>query len=244
MTVVYQITDPHVPVAANDPVQLNYLRLMQFIASNPADLLVITGDLPPVGKDGDPEVYRWIKANIPLDQKTIVLPGNHDDATVMYTEFGAEHCHNREFCFTIPLVDVDLVFSNTCSGQYPQDQLAYLQQPHIRDNSILFTHYPTRKISDGYMDRTYPLGNASDADRVICKSRVEHVFCGHFHTQHQVRVQGPDTGGYFLNVTPSPAFGVELNEAKPVVTPPRIPLRKIEIIGTDVRSEVIYLDQQ
>ena len=90
MTVIYQITDPHIPLDDDDPVQKNYLRLMQYVTENPADLLVITGDLPAVGQDGSARVYQWIKSKIPSGQKTYVIPGNHDDSATMYAEFGEE----------------------------------------------------------------------------------------------------------------------------------------------------------
>lgn len=235
MTVIYQITDPHIPLDDDDPVQKNYLRLMQYVTENPADLLVITGDLPAVGQDGSARVYQWIKSKIPSGQKTYVIPGNHDDSATMYAEFGEEFCGNADFCFSLPLDEIDLVFSNTGSGKFPREQLNYLQQS--RENSILFTHYPTRKISDGYMDITYPLGNIPETHSAISSSPIGYVFCGHFHTHYSI------LDGYELNVTPSPAFDMDLNKKKPTVSPPRIPVCRIEISGSDVSSKVIYLDE-
>ena len=236
MTVIYQITDTHIPLEADHVAQKNFLTLMRFVHHKPADLLVISGDLP--GVDGSLEIYQWIKDQIPANQTTYVIPGNHDDADNMYQVFGAEMCGNREFLFTLKLDEIDVVFTNTGSTVFPKDHLAYIQDPSIRTESILFTHFPTKKLSDGYMDTHYPLGNITEADLAISSSHIRHVFCGHFHTEHRVR------DAYELNVIPSPAFTVELNSAEIKIGKPRIPLCIIEVTGKQVQSSVLYLDHQ
>lgn len=234
MTVIYQITDTHVPLQDEHPVKNNFVILMDYIRQNPADLLVITGDLP--GEDGSKEIYEWMKARLPPDQKTFVIPGNHDDAGNLYEVFGEKICVNPDFFHTMALDDIDLVFTNTGSGRFPLDQLELLENESIRDQSVVFTHYPTKKISNGFMDTNYPLQNIPKADSVLKRSKIAHVFCGHFHTEYEV------IDGYVLHVTPSPAFEVDLNQVELQRSPGRIPLRKIEIEGTSTRSKVIYLD--
>jgi 3',5'-cyclic AMP phosphodiesterase CpdA len=234
MTTIYQITDTHVMLESDSVAKRNFTTLMTYIAEHPADLLLITGDLP--GVDGAADVYEWMKAQLPVGQKTHVIPGNHDDDANLYSVFGEQICGNEEFLFIIELEEIDLILSNTGSGMFPDEQLAFLKQPKIRKDSILFTHYPTKKISTGFMDINYPLGNIKKTDMAIRQSNIDHVFCGHFHTDYTI------VDGYALNVTPSPAFCVDLDEKEPKITPPRIPLRKIEITGTQTTSSVIYLD--
>jgi len=232
VTTIYQITDPHVPLQGND-VQSAFLKLMHFIRENPADLLVMTGDMP--GIDGSAEVYEWIKNKVPETQKYYVIPGNHDDADNLFAVFGEAICGNAEFLFTDPLDEIDLVFTNTGSTRFPVAHLNYLRQASIREDSILFTHFPTKKISDGFMDRTYPLGNIAEADKAIRESNIKHVFCGHFHTEFHME------DGYHLHVTPSPAFSIALEEPDIVFTDKCIPLRKIHIDGIICTTEVVYL---
>lgn len=232
MTTIYQITDPHVPLQGND-VQAAFLKLMHYVKENPADLLIMTGDLP--GIDGSIEVYEWIKRKIPSTQKYFIIPGNHDDAAKLFRVFGSTVCGNSDFLFTEKLDEVDLVFTNTGSTRFPESHLNYLQQESIREGSILFTHFPTKKISDGFMDMTYPLGNVSEADKRIRESNINHVFCGHFHTEFYIE------DGYHLHVTPSPAFSIALNETEIVFTKKCIPLRKIKVDGKLTSTEVIYL---
>ena len=87
------------------------------------------------------------------------------------------------------------------------------------------------------MDLNYPLGNQQEADAAISESNISYVFCGHFHTAHK------DQAAYELNVTPSPAFTVDLHSAEIKIGKPRVPLCKIEVNGTRVESSVIYLDE-
>ncbi len=232
MTLIYQITDTHIPHESDATAAKNFLTIMDFVLDNPADLLVISGDLP--RKDGNKEIYHWIKSKLPLDQKTYVIPGNHDDDENLFEVFGTEICVNVNFFHTLALEKLDLVFANTGSGRFPPEQLAHLDS--VRQGSVLFTHYPTRKVSDGFMDSTYPLASVDKVDIAISRSKVQHVFCGHFHTDHS------DCLGYDLHITPSPAFEVDLHSPEINVTPPGIPIRRIEIVDSDLSTEVIYLD--
>jgi len=234
LTVIYQITDTHVPLEEDHIASINFQILMDFVRQNPADLLVISGDLP--GEDGSEEVYRWMKNQIPTSQDTSVIPGNHDDPDSMYSIFGDDMCGNREFLFTRKLDQIDVLFTNTGSTVFPDDHLGYIRNPSVREGSILFTHFPTQKVSSGFMDLNYPLGNITEAHTTILKSNISHVFCGHFHTEHKVQ------GSYDLHLTPSPAFTVDLHSSEIVLGKPRVPIRKIEITGKDVTSSIIYID--
>ena len=233
MTTIYQITDTHVGLEDDNVARLNFLVLMEYVSEHPADLLLITGDLP--NKDGSTEIYSWMKSKLPATQRTHVIPGNHDIEGNLFQVFGEEICGNEDFLFTIELESIDLLFTNTGSTSFPDAQLAYLQRPEIREHSVLFTHFPTKKISDGFMDRNYPLQNIEATDKAIRASNIDHVFCGHFHTEFSIK------DGYNLNVTPSPAFEVELHEVAAKITSPRIPVREINIEGTTTTSSVIYL---
>ncbi|MBP18371.1 MAG: hypothetical protein CMQ21_05710 [Gammaproteobacteria bacterium] len=234
MTSIYQITDTHIILENDDLARNHFLILMEHFRKEPADILVISGDLP--GIDGSLEIYQWMKKQIPSAQETYVIPGNHDDADNLYTAFGDDMCVNSDFLFTIPLSEIDIVFSNTGSNRFPEDQLAYLQDASIRENSILFTHYPTTRLTKGFMDTNYPLANASEADKVISGSNISHVFCGHYHTEHSIN------NDYQLNVTPSPAFEIDLYSTEFKLHKTRIPFRHIEVDGTNTQSSVIYLD--
>lgn len=232
MTLIYQITDTHVSHEEDKLTRKKFVELMEYVGKNPADILVITGDLP--GEDGDIDIYRWMRSQLPAGQRTCVIPGNHDNDANLYEAFGEEICVNSDFFHTIELEEIDIVFTNTGSGNFPLLQLRHLAR--VRSHSVLFTHYPTRKISDGYMDTTYPLEHLLEVDAAIAGSNISHVFCGHFHTDHKAVAE------YDLHVTPSPAFEVNLHESELSVSKARLPIRRIEINGTVTRTEVMYLD--
>ena len=232
MTIIYQITDTHVPHEEGKLTRKKFVQLMEYVRNNPADILVITGDLP--GDDGNIDIYRWMRSQLPVGQRTYVIPGNHDNDANLFEAFGEEICVNSDFFHTIELEEIDIVFTNTGSGNFPPLQLNHLST--VRNHSVLFTHYPTRKISDGFMDKTYPLAQLLEVDAAIVKSNISHVFCGHFHTDHKA------VAGYELHVTPSPAFEVDLHDSEPRRRKARLPIRRIEINGTITRTEVMYLD--
>jgi len=236
MTVIYQVTDTHVPDDPAEKVAGNFRQLMDYVHDNPADLLVISGDLTKL--DASLPAYQWILEQIPSGQETVILPGNHDDAGTMFAVFGKALCRDPDFQFTIPLGDIDLVFSNTGSTHFPADQLDAVTSDTVRAGSVLFTHFPTRVVGDGFMDRTYPLADVDAVDARLSVSHIRHVFCGHFHTEADL------PGPYNLHVTPSPAFDVDLESVKPKIGPPRIPLRRIDITGREVATSVIYLDDE
>lgn len=233
---IYQITDPHIPTEGGANICANFLKLMEYCRAHPPDLLVISGDLP--REDGDIEAYRWIKEQLPAAIDYIVIPGNHDDPQTLYEVFNDSLNSSPEFLLTIPLKRVDVVFVNSGSGTLPDDHLIYIGRDSIRENSVLFIHHPTKNLSGGYMDRTYALGNREQVDKAIAGSKISQVFCGHFHTEYKVE------SDYTLYVTPSPAFEVDLYSEKPVMRPPRIPLRIIAIEDDYLHTEVIYLDEE
>ena len=88
------------------------------------------------------------------------------------------------------------------------------------------------------MDRTYPLLNRDEVSRAISESNIDHVFCGHFHTEYHCRTT------YNLHLTPSPAFTVDRDSVKPIISPPGIPLREIAVEGAWVSTRVIYLEEE
>ena len=232
MTLIYQITDTHVPHDEDKLTRKKFVELMGYVRKNPADILVITGDLP--GEDGNMDIYRWMRSQLPAGQRTYVIPGNHDIDANLFEAFGEEICVNADFFHTLELDEIDIVFTNTGSGNFPLLQLRHLAK--VRSHSVLFTHYPTRKISDGYMDTNYPLERRPEVDAAIAGSNISHVFCGHFHTDHKA------VAGYELHITPSPAFEVNLHDCERNVGKARLPIRRIEINGTITRTEVVYLD--
>ena len=209
---------------------------MDYCSSEAPDLLVISGDL--TRDDADAATCRWMKSKLPPAIPAVVIPGNHDSAQVLYEVFADSFNPTPDFCFALNFDDTDVLFTNSGSGVFPTTQLDWLGQRRTRENAIMFTHYPTKKLSDGFMDRTYPLLNIDEADAAIRATRISHVFCGHFHTDYDV------LDGYHLHVTPSPAFTLDLHATEPALTRPFTPVQQIEIADGQVTAHVHYLDSR
>lgn len=233
MTVIHQVTDPHVSPDGKGVACENFLALMAHVRETKPDLLTITGDLP--GEDGSRAAYEWIKAALPDNVPCLVLPGNHDDEQVVFDVFKDELNTNPLFSEVLPLEEIDLVFLNTASTWLPVEQVQFLTEGEIRPGSVLFVHHPTRTVADGYMDRVWPLQNREEVNRAVSASGISHVFCGHYHCEHEMQTD------YGLYITPSPAFEVDLHAVEPKIGPPRIPLREINVTGRRVSSTVRYL---
>jgi len=233
MTVIYQVTDTHVDKNPEQVASRNFVTLMNYVRKHPADLLAITGDLP--GDDGDKSIYTWMKSQIPEDQPVIVIPGNHDSSANLFEVFQSPHNSNPDFLEHIALAEIDLLFTNTESNALPEEQLARVTSADIRPGSVLFIHHPTMEVSGGFMDLTYPMTNRESVHQALDNSNIRHVFCGHFHTEAHLSSQ------YDLFVTPSPAFTVDPNSPEIIIGKPDIPLRRIEVNGTKLTTEMIFL---
>lgn len=230
---IYQITDIHIPIEGDGEEHFrdNFLTIMAYIRQNPPDLLVITGDLA----FDQPDAYEWTREQLPASVDYVVIPGNHDNSTDLFNAFPNAHVINEDFYFTLATDDIDLVFANSAAESIPHDQLEKLGSAAIRPGSMLFVHHPTKVLSAGFMDLTYQLRHVQHADRVISAGNIKHVFCGHFHCEHEIH------DDYSLYLTPSPAFEINLHNPKFTLEPTRIPIRRIEVEGRQVTTSVIDL---
>ena len=229
---IYQVTDTHVSTDPNAPATRNFATQMAWIGDNPADLLVISGDL--AEEEGSEAIYELMAGYLPEDQPTAIIPGNHDDPLMLWNIFGERHCHDPSFFYQFPLDDIDLVFANSASGALPGDQLRTIAK--VRPGSVLFVHHPTRVLSPGgFMDTNYPLADLDQVHQALKDSPVKHVFCGHFHCEHHV------DDGYELHVTPSAAFSIDLSAPDFSRTEDVVPVRVINIDGSDCRTGIEYL---
>ncbi len=233
MTTIFQVTDPHIPVNGDMAVRENFLQLMAYCEQQQPDLLAITGDLP--GEDGSRAAYEWIESQLPAGIDHVIIPGNHDDRDILFSVFAGKNNQNTEFMEKIALDEIDVLFVDSGSTWLPAEQIAFLKSHDVRPGSVLFIHHPTKLISGGFMDLTYALRNRDETDAAISDSNIEHVFCGHFHTEFEIH------DDYHLYVTPSCAFEVARDSAVAKIGPPRVPVREINITGQAVTSTVTYL---
>lgn len=208
---------------------------MDYCREQLPDLIAVTGDLPEV--DGSRAAYEWISLQLPDTIPSIIVPGNHDDTAVLFEVFAGGLNQRPDFMESMALEQIDILFVNTASKQLPAAQIDFIQSADVRPGSILFIHHPTKFISGGYMDVNFALENRSVVDSAISGSNIEHVFCGHYHTEFEIH------DDYHLYLTPSPAFEVGRDSVTPQISPARIPVREILVDGDQLTTRVIYLDQ-
>ncbi len=234
---IYQITDTHVAPDAHHT-QDSFRTLMAHCVESPPDLLVLSGDL--TREDGDVATCTWMADLIPAGVAHVVLQGNHDDPEVIADVFRDALNPDASGAFALPLDAIDIAFANTGTGCFPTAQLDWLRSRRLRENSVLFTHYPTRPVSGGYMDSNWALSNRDEADSVLRETRLGHVFCGHFHAAYAGRA---DDEAYELHIAPSPAFSIGLESVEPRQSRAPLALQVIDVAGADVHAEVRYLAQ-
>ena len=226
---IHHITDLHVPEDGSAPefdhVKVNIRSQLDFVSSQSPDLLVITGDLGMT--DASRYACDWIKDQLP-DIPTVVIPGNHDDPEMIQEVFG-DWRGSRDF------ETCSLLFLDSSSFYVSEDQLNTLSTFDPNKLGILFLHHPPCSVGDGFMNRNQSLKNIDETSAAIGNSKVQHVFCGHFHNEAHIQADG-----FELYLTPSPAFQVSLTNPE-FESEDFVPGVRVIDIGEAGVSEMVYL---
>ena len=230
---IHQITDLHIPdvddVSQYEHVRPNVIKMMSFIETDSPDLLVISGDM--TRRDGSQTACAWLRGILPGHIETIVIPGNHDDPSVMFEVFGPESCANEEFCFSKQIDGWKLIFVNTHTNSLPEQQIWFLRQEARDTQAMLFIHHPPELIGNGFMTLNQPLLNHDEVSEAIRESTISDVFCGHYHNAID-----KDCDGFQLHLTPSPAFQVKLDYEKFTMEPFQPAVRVIEVDDNSIET--------
>lgn len=191
------------------------------------DIALMTGDLADFGA---PEEYSVLRELIePLSMPVYVIPGNHDNRSVMRTAF-ADHGYlsdKDEFVqysieqTAVRLVGLDTLIPGEAEGELCDRRLAWLDETlkqHPDRPTVLFMHHPPFETGIVAMDKQgfrNPENLATVLDR---HEQVRHIICGHVHRPihvqwHGVTVSiGPSASHYVaLDLNPSdwPHFFLE-----------------------------------
>lgn len=224
--ILVQLSDPHVRL----PGQLAYRRvdtsafLARAVAAvlrlpQPADAVVVTGDLTDFGR---PAEYLQLRSLLePLRCPLFLMPGNHDDPAEMRRAF-PDHAYLSQrpdagIDFAVDLGGLRLVALDTSvprapHGELDDGQLAWLaatlaEQPAMA--TILALHHPPFATRIGHMDDIgLRHGGAALARIVAAHGQVERVICGHLHRSIQAR-----WAGTVAMTSPSTAHQVALDLA-------------------------------
>lgn len=192
MTIVAQITDPHIRLDDEDAdARATLAAAVREVARlDPApDAVLLTGDL---ANTGDPAEYAIVRELIaPLAMPVHPLPGNHDDPAAMIARFGdTPYLGNGVSpAYTVDYPEATLVIANSWvqgspAGCLGPAQLAWIDRtlgarPDVP--AFVCLHHPPVPVGIPFLDGMI-LDDAAALAAVIRKHpHVVRVLAGHVH---------------------------------------------------------------
>lgn len=224
-TLLIQISDLHI----REPERLAYGRIntapylakaVQAINAlpQPADAVIITGDLTDFGRPAEYEHLQQLLA--PLTMPVYMLPGNHDERNTLsqyfvghdYLAHTTENGHAQYVVSVGPfkLIALDTSEIGFSSGRLCKKRLAWLKKA-LDENAnfpvVIAMHHPPFKTLIGHMDSIGLLEGAAELELLLKQyANIERIICGHLHRSIDTRF-----GGTIASTCPAPAHQVCLD---------------------------------
>lgn len=179
------------------------------------DMALVTGDLVNKALAQD---YAGLRRNLDrLEMPHYVIPGNHDDRTMMRETFAdldylpqtGNFLHYTIEDYPLRLIGLDTKRDDSDGGEFCAERLAWLdktlsEQPDRP--TFIFMHHPPFATGIGFMDDPVFIG-ADDLKAVISRhSQIQHIICGHMHRDITV-----GWGGTVVTVSPSIVFQMAMD---------------------------------
>ncbi|OFW84055.1 MAG: hypothetical protein A2018_02915 [Alphaproteobacteria bacterium GWF2_58_20] len=158
------------------------------------DLILITGDIV---HNGTPEEYAFASQLLSgLRAPFFVVPGNHDDRTLMamtFSPMGAlppNHHEDSEFLqYTIEDHPVRMIALDTSIPGEPRGNLCPRRTAWLADRlaedpdrpTLIFMHHPPMRTGIRIMDNWRCFGTEGLSDLLSLYTNVELILCGHLH---------------------------------------------------------------
>ncbi len=203
---IVQISDPHITVLGQKaygiaPTDEYLVRCVEHINMlNPEpDLALVTGDITNEGLlESAQHASRLLSK---LQCPYYIIPGNHDDRSVLRSVFGDKFCPTTDPEFIhyvieghdVRLIAVDSTKPGFPGGQMCESRLQWLEQQLLEETrkpTIIFMHHPPLKCgvletdADGF-DGVDELGLLIEGF-----SNIQAVICGHIHLPTHTRWRG------------------------------------------------------
>lgn len=187
-------------------VRAGFERLLRAARRYEPEYYVLTGDLADDGKKGSYEALRELLGDV-ADQ-TVVLPGNHDDPTLLRALFRGQEGAPGRVGFTFHaggwhVIGVDTKVTGRVLGRIGPEQLTWLDRELSAgvEPAILFLHHPPIRVGTHWLDASR-LADAEQLGELARQHvRLRIIACGHAHMDFSGRL-----GGSEVFVTPSTAF--------------------------------------
>lgn len=179
------------------------------------DLIVLTGDLVDLGLA---EEYAHLKSLLaPLQQRLLVIPGNHDERDALRDAFAADgYLPAQGFLHYVvddagPLriIGLDTLLPQQGGGELCAERLAWLAatlEQQAQRPTLILMHHPPFVTGIGHMDDIGLSGREAFAAVVAQHPQIELILCGHLH-----RTIHSSVGGRPVLTCPSPAHQVALD---------------------------------
>ena len=239
---IYQLTDLHLSLQPDDDtfghdVKLHFDLAIQYIRENPADFLVLTGDL--CLDTGNAETYQYIKMALKsLECPYILLPGNHDDTSLMLACFGQDLCVSS-VSLQVLTAGFCALYINSGSGAI-DERILQLVSEYLESSStpvLVFIHHPVLPVDVPYMETNYALSGREVLLQLFKEySGRCYLFCGHYHAD----ITAMDEN-VIQQITPSLFF--QIKPGKALFTPDNLPpaFRELVLQGNTLQSRVVSL---
>ena len=222
-------------------VRQNFRRALDFVAGMKPNGLVLGGDI--CNGAGDRAIYEWVKKQVDqLPMPCYVIPGNHDDATMLARVFRNTHyLHGTELYYALPLEGRPVLFLDSSKGGLSAGQWTWLREylEALRDNDVLIImHHPPLPADVVFMDQTYPFGQ-SDKFLDLVRELPCHVtvICGHYHVDKVVQ-----RGNLLALLSPSTYYQMQQNTPEFAIDHYRIGIREINLTTHGTTSTAHYLE--
>ncbi len=179
------------------------------------DVVIVSGDL---GDFGRADEYAVVRSE--LDRLTMpyhVIPGNHDDFSVMRGSFADHNYLTKEGAlqFSILKKDLRIIGIDTSkpgehAGFFEADKQDWLRnelENYKNQPTMIFMHHPPFKTGIEHMDNIRLINATRNFWSVLqAYSQVIHIACGHVHRPIDTFLRGVP-----ITVSPSCAHAVNLD---------------------------------
>lgn len=205
LTDLHLLANPRGRVRKVD-VRAAFARVLHEARGREPDYYVLTGDLADDGKRESYEALREMLREV-LDH-TVVLPGNHDDPSLLRTFFPSSVGAPGRVGFTFhaggwQVIGLDTKVAGRVLGRIGPEQSSWLdaELSSSGEPAIVFLHHPPIRVGTRWLDPS----RLADAERLSELARkhlrLRVIACGHAHMDVSGRLGGAD-----VFVTPSTAF--------------------------------------
>jgi 3',5'-cyclic-AMP phosphodiesterase len=216
---IAQISDTHIPRWGEKtygiaPMAENLKYCVDHINQcNPKpDVVLVTGDITGAGLIEEAEQAASLLSQ--LQSPYYIIPGNHDDRSILKSAFGEHACPSgyQDFSnyviedYDVRLIAMDSTLPGSPGGEICQTRAAWLDErlSEAKERpTVIFMHHPPIKCGVLETDMDGFVGAELLGEIVEKYTNIEGIFCGHIHLPIHVRWRG-------TVVSTAPSMGMRL----------------------------------